>query len=1599
MRVKKKTRMLSLFLSVLLLISVLSAAAIVQAEVDRDIVLVSLDSHSDLRTLQSMGIEIIEVYPNRALVGVTDVHRNTLLGAGFSYNELPGRTEIRLKNHQFDINQGYPEFDPVLMIDGYDAGVYGLHIIHMLGPVHPEWRSTLQSMGVEIINYAPNYAFEVRMTPELASQVEDLYFVDWVGIYQPGFKLERDVGPGLISLSLLPGVSLETLEAIDDVAHVLSYNVRPFGSAMLLHVDDHASLMELAVLNEVYHVGRYVEPILHDEMASQIIGGGLWLLDDDNDPDTPYRAYGDYGAHVNQLLGVSGEGVVIAVADTGLGNSTVGNAGHEDFTGRVIGGFGFGDDPDYWGDGHGHGTHCTGSAAGDTYRGTEENMTFAPYYKGQGLAYASELYAVKIFSDAAQWIAGNDYYEIVEISKQDADAYVHTNSWGSSIGGTYPRSSAEFDMAVRDADRNTTGNQPMVITTSAGNDGPGDITIGAPATAKNVITVGASHNYNPDSGVTNPDMIVGFSSRGWTVDNRVKPDIVAPGHGITSTMPDGGYATMSGTSMSNPAVAGAAAVVVEWYETLYGVRPSPAMVKAMLINTAHDMCDDGGNTGPIPNRDEGWGIVNLPALMDAPVGYMYVDESELITTGEEHEYHLTWEDDLQPLKISLVWTDKPGQAGDTWTLKNNLDLEVISPDGITVYRGNAFPVDDNNVSIRSFTEANTGAMPEFDQTGDGWDDVNNVLNVYIHHDDLMPGVYTVKVHGTNVPEDANNDGDANQDYALFMSNAIDPDGLPVIEVTYPVGGETWNNDDEVDITWDVTSGDHDTDNIDIQFTMDDGRTWDNIAIGIADTGTYTWTVPDSPTKAARIRAVVHDIEGVSRPHTSREFDIIGTPPGAPTNLGVDTHMGETSIVVDDFQDGDYTRNPEWTVFSGDWSVGQQDGTRWLEGIGSISTPSTQAYGRWEWDFQFVNIDGAGGAIQAMRFFFVQDTPDPASPDFSGYYFIVTGDIGGDAVINLWRFDNGTNPDSPIFSVSWPANTDWNTVAIERDLDGVFTLYLNDHFLATGQDNTYTTSSYIGFRHTVPAHADRHRVSEIRTTVELEGDLHNLIEWNRSADDGIGRNSVAHYSIQRSMSDSGPWYSVGSVKADGSASYMFRDLYAGSHDNIYWWYRVRAVDIHDLYDTVAMAPMQEPIPLETTLEIISPVDGQRFNTDSVAVHWRSTGPIEYYYVYLNDEEPVYKLERNHNFINLPYGAYEVRVEAIGDTIVSDTVSFIVDTSATHLEITSESGGITFDDTFIIQGATEPSALVEINDVTVHVDPDTGIFQHTEILVDGLNAFHVVATGESGISSTATVYALYMPDIPILYDEIDGIHGLIGGLGNQIDNLRSDISAVQSALASAVANLESQIATLEEDMLHEMDLLGEDLYAAISDLEAQIDELESDLNTEVADLRSHIDTLSSQIAALTSDLSDVWDEIDSHQDQIDGLDSNIDALESEVDELESELENLTTQLGSLNEELESLEGSLGNDISDLRTQIQRLESVQEDQDDDISSAATMVMLALVLGILALLIAIVAVVMKGKRSGPGDAVAEAHVFEQDLDDEPLFSDEDDISDDDIF
>ena len=131
----------------------------------------------------------------------------------------------------------------------------------------------------------------------------------------------------------------------------------------------------------------------------------------------------------------------------------------------------------------------------------------------------------------------------------------------------------------------------IVVCNAMGNMGPRDSTLIAPADAHNILAVGA---------VNGAGLIWSKSSRGPTFDGRIKPEVCARGVSVWagSANSDSSYASVSGTSLSTPLIAGAACLLVQ-------ARPimPPKIIRQALLETA-DNADSINNT-------YGWGVINL----------------------------------------------------------------------------------------------------------------------------------------------------------------------------------------------------------------------------------------------------------------------------------------------------------------------------------------------------------------------------------------------------------------------------------------------------------------------------------------------------------------------------------------------------------------------------------------------------------------------------------------------------------------------------------------------------------------------------------------------------------------------------------------------------------------------------------------------------------------------------------------------------------------------------------------------------------------------------------------------------------------------------
>lgn len=200
-------------------------------------------------------------------------------------------------------------------------------------------------------------------------------------------------------------------------------------------------------------------------------------------------------------------------------------------------------------------------------------------------------------------------------------------------------------------------------------------TIGVTASGKNTITVGAVHT------LADTPEIATFSSRGPAKDGRVKPDVVTRGQQVLSTTLSGGYASNQGTSMSSPAVAGVAALLVEQYRKTFGTDPDPVMLKALIVGGA----DDLGRPGP--DFTFGFGLLNAKASADLIINNNGRGiNSVTVGNGQTAEFPLVLSAPQANMRVVMQWGDPaiPYTVGNEIAdkaLVNDLDIKLIAPDG------------------------------------------------------------------------------------------------------------------------------------------------------------------------------------------------------------------------------------------------------------------------------------------------------------------------------------------------------------------------------------------------------------------------------------------------------------------------------------------------------------------------------------------------------------------------------------------------------------------------------------------------------------------------------------------------------------------------------------------------------------------------------------------------------------------------------------------------------------------------------------------------------------------------------------------------------
>ena len=385
-------------------------------------------------------------------------------------------------------------------------------------------------------------------------------------------------------------------------------------------------------------------------------------------------------------------------------------------------------------------------------------------------------------------------------------ALIANHSWNINRN-TYADISQLLDARVIDANPPAgNGLQAMLMVVAAGNkgaSGPGFVL--APATAKNVLSVGSCQSYRPSTqappnscSISFPAeytreandiaKISAFSSQGplfgrkglnqpLVHKTRILPTVVAPGgkvFGITPyfrstyvcpalchvSWPVGSaYTYASGTSFAAPVVSGMAALLRKWFIGRGLMNPAPTLLKASIIATATDLGPalDGDHR---PSNKQGFGRVSLERATDPAVARFYLNEngSFAVAMGVERSWTRTIGDPGKDTYIVLAWNDPASpQTGSHPPVVNDLSLRVDRVGGNVSWHGNNFRenvvgIDDGNSHAYS-----TAAQPLVDA-------MNNVEAIFIPAGTLPSGSQVrIRVKGLQVPQ-------GSQKFSLYAYN-------------------------------------------------------------------------------------------------------------------------------------------------------------------------------------------------------------------------------------------------------------------------------------------------------------------------------------------------------------------------------------------------------------------------------------------------------------------------------------------------------------------------------------------------------------------------------------------------------------------------------------------------------------------------------------------------------------------------------------------------------------------------------------------------------------------------------------------------------------
>jgi subtilisin family serine protease len=862
-------------------------------------VIVQAGDHELRASILAEGGSVLEDYGGFELLAASSESANHLVVSQAGSSVRDDMNAVLLSAGAFDTTEGEPAV--LNSLGSADASEEQLYLVQMIGPIKKQWLKELRS-SAEVLSYIPNNAYLVRANSMGIARINNLKadsrsFVQWTGSYKPAYKIAPEISldsDQQLTATVQLATSHHTREDIQDLvgrssASIASQPVEVLNYTNLRIRVSARKLADIARISNVVWIEQWTPPQLLDEKQDLIVAGRY-------DASFHLGAPG-YLAWLQTKGLATTPDFIVDIADTGIDQGILDpQVIHKDFLNPAGGArityarnVGAIEDEGLPEDRAGHGTLNAAVAGGYNTKTVFPYADAEAYNFGVGVHPFARIGVTRIFNPD---FTDPSFATMVDMMYRDG-ARISINSWGS-YNNKYTTDCQLYDKMVRDAQAADEGNQEMTIVFSSGNHGSGG-QLTSPGNAKNIIMVGASENLRPGldgcrvdtTGADDVMSIINFSSGGPVSDGRSKPDIVAPGTHIQAARsqtplfnasgvcgpafyPPGQtlYTWSSGTSHAAPAVAGAAALVRQFFQQSTGHAPSPAMIKALLTNSTTYMSGEGAGDS-LPGRNQGWGLVNVGRAFDG-VPRLLIDQKQTLSdTGQVITLKGHVADPSKPFRATLVWTDAPGNPAAN-PVVNDLDLQVDI--GGTTYAGNVFA---GNV-------ATEGGLA---------DKLNNVEAVWAPAG--ASGDFTVRIVAANITGDGvpGNGDPTDQDFALVVYNVEGGlggggtvDAPPSVGLRFPVGGEHLRVGTFMRIAWDA-SDDKKITAQKIEFSAD-GTNFSVIANLDATPRSFDWRIPSVPTTNARIRVTA--LDGVNLPVSSvnaTPFEVlIGEPDNTPPSV-------------------------------------------------------------------------------------------------------------------------------------------------------------------------------------------------------------------------------------------------------------------------------------------------------------------------------------------------------------------------------------------------------------------------------------------------------------------------------------------------------------------------------------------------------------------------------------------------------------------------------------------------------------------------------------------------------------------------------------------